>query len=113
MYEKKRNIVLMVMALMLLIGCGTMDFGGMTMKDYGTLAMGTYTGMYNDHVVRADQPNLTSKERGDLQDLKGILEDIHPVIVAYNLAIDIGDNPTSDDVTALMAFLETYYYGRQ
>ena len=113
MYKRKLSIACMMVALVCLIGCATLDIGGMTMKDYGTLAMGTYTGMYTDHVNRADKPNLTDKEREDLQDLKRVLETIYPVIGAYNLAIDIGDDPTPEDVTALMAFLATYYYGEE
>lgn len=110
--NKSVTLVCLTFLVVCLMSCASLDFGGMTAKDYGTLAMGVYVDQFESHKLRASNPNITDKERSDLQDLKKDLVAIYPVIKAYNLALDIGDNPTEADAALLMAFLSKYYYGR-
>ena len=110
---KKLSIMCMAIVLMCSIGCATLSLQGMQPKDYVTIAMGVYIQQYDRHVREATRNDLTLKEREDLQDLKENLIRVYDPISLAVIAVNAGDDPTAENMQAIMDFLNKYYYKRR
>ena len=96
--------------LVFLFACAV-NLSNMKPKDIVTVAMDTYTSQFHYHQAKSKLPDLSDKERLDLQDLKEKLIKIKPIIDAANTAIS-HDLPIQEaDRTALTLFVEDILYG--
>jgi hypothetical protein len=98
--------MLLVLAILFIPSCASLQGSVETPKDRALSAMAVYNRTFDNYVQQAARPDLTPAEKDVLKATRRALIDVYPVITGYVNYVETGQTPTPDMEAALMAAVD-------
>jgi hypothetical protein len=102
---RKYKVFSVMMLMVFLVGCASLNIGGMTPKQQYAIAANTYNAQYDDTMNVMKSATSTPAQKQVAQQKKMILTQMWPILILVGNTLNAGGTPTASDLTTLNNFV--------